>query len=309
MKKQYILPGFWKKKEILIPLLSLYKNNPSLFYDDIEFNSVFGNFPYFLWDGGRLTVGHKTQLAYLEDILITQYIYNNILNISMRFVCTNPLIQSKDFSDRFCNLVLSICENNQNGIIINNDELEEYLRNKYPQYYFVSSTTKCLENDNEIIAELEKPYKYICLSYTKNYDMLFLNSLSNNLKNKIELLVNEKCYYKCPKRKQHYIDISKSNYYYDSIYGENYDCIFINNPEKVIYTNKISYNQLNNYTEIGINYFKLEGRQQPYDSIFITDLVNYCFKPEWQLMVSKVLDDWKLEFNLYNYSLENYKII
>ena len=309
MKKQYILPGLWEKKEILIPLLSLYKNNPFLFYDDINFNAVFGNFSYFLWDGGRLTAGHKKQLAYLEDILIIQHIYNDILNISMRFVCTNPFIQSEDFTDKFCNLVLDTCENNQNGIIINNDLLEEYLRKKYPLYYFISSTTKCLENNNEIITELKKPYKYVCLSYTKNYDILFLNSLSSDLKNKIELLINDKCYGKCPKRKGHYIAMSKSNYYYDSIYGDNYDCILINNPEKAIYTNRISYDQLNNYTKIGINYFKLEGRQQPYDSVFITDLVQYCFKPEWQLMAIKNLENWKLNFNLYNYQLKNYSFI
>jgi len=45
-------------------------------------------------------------------------------------------------------MVTEICENELNEIVINSPILEDYLRDKYPKYKFISSTTKCLTDIN-----------------------------------------------------------------------------------------------------------------------------------------------------------------
>lgn len=305
MKKNYVLPGLWEKKQILIPLISLYKNNPTFFYDDISLNAVFGNFTHFIWDGGRPS-SRLENFAYQEDIEIIQDIYNNILNISMRLVCTNPFIQKQDYKDKFCNLVLKICENTKNSIIINSQKLEEYIKLEYPSYNFISSTTKCLESDQDIINELQKNYLFVCLPYKKNFDFNFLQNIPDSLKSKIELLVNEKCYINCPKRKQHYIEISKTNYLYDFTYANNFQCILTSQNQ--LQNAVIPYNQLEKYINLSINNFKLEGRTFFDNYVLLYDIINYCIKSEWRLFILRYMTNWMENFDLYKYKLENYKI-
>ena len=103
----------------MIPFLSFYKNSPYVFYDDIDIDTIYGNFTWFLYDGGRTPVG--TNFTYLEDIELIQNIYNNILNINTRFICSNTLIQKKDFNNKYCNLILKKFENSKNSIVINDE--------------------------------------------------------------------------------------------------------------------------------------------------------------------------------------------
>lgn len=307
MKKHLVLPGFWENQQILIPLLSLYKQNPIFFYDDIIFDAVYGNFTHTIWDGGRPFL-NTYFFSSLEDIQIIQNIYNNILNISMRLVCSNPLIQKQDCLDKFSNLVLLLCENNQNNIIINNNILETYIRTNYPKYNFISSTTKNLDTDEKIINELQKDYVLVCLPYNKNFDFKLLQKIPNNLKLKVELLINEKCYNKCPFRQKHYIEISKANYLYNNQYIYNFEC-FNNNLKTWSQTAIIPYEKLNQYIDLNIQYFKLEGRAGVSTLVVLQDIITYSVKPEWQLRIFKSVSEWAEHFDLYNYKLEDYKLI
>lgn len=304
-KKCYVIPGLWERYKIIIPFLSIYRVNPEYFYDDISINSVFGNFCHSIWDGGRY---HDTfqNFAYLEDIQIIQHIYNDILNISMRLVCSNILIQPQDCLDKFSNLILSTCENNQNNIIIGNDILEEYIRKNYPKYKFISSTTKCLDNNDQIIKELQKDYLYVCLSYNKNQDIKFLKNIPIELKEKVELLVNERCVLNCTQRRTHYLEISKSNYSYNSKYDKDFKCLN-NAKQKCLNSSAISYNNLNTYINLDINHFKIQGRWGSDNSFLLQSLMSYCIKPEFQSFIYELINQYSQVFNLYTYKLNDYK--
>lgn len=305
MKKKYVLPGLWEHHEILIPFLSLYQNNKQYFYDDIEFEAVFGNFSHIIWDGGRCPE-YNQYFSFLEDILQIQYIYNEILNISMRFVCSNLLIQPQDCYDKFGNLILKYCENSKNSIIIGSSCLENYIRKTYPKYHFISSTTKCIQDDIQIIKELQKDYIYTCISYKKNHDIEFLKTIPNNLLQKVELLVNERCDLNCNKRQQHYLAISQSNYSYNMKYCDDFSCYKKN--RNIFISTQINYINLNKYIALGINHFKLQGRWSPSIDILIEDLLQYCIKLDYQDIIFNQLKIWANNFDLYNYKLEDYKI-
>ena len=272
MKKKYIVPGLWESHQLMIPFLSFYKNSPYVFYDDIDIDTIYGNFTWFLYDGGRTPVG--TNFAYLEDIELIQNIYNNILNINTRFICSNTLIQKKDFNNKYCNLILKKFENSKNSIVINDEQLYLYIKTNYPSYQFISSTTKCL-NINEDI-----------------------------LKSKVELLINEKCNSCCPYRKNHYITVSKKVYNFQLIIDNEPKCLFNRDQDT-----KINYNQLNDYINIGINNFKLEGRTATVCRYpLLIDLLHYCIKPEYEYIMTKFLDQSIAVFDLYNYNLNDYYI-
>jgi hypothetical protein len=63
----------------------------------------------------------------------------------------------------------------------------------YPNYRYISSTTKCLLNDNEIKDELNEFYLTV-LDFRKNKNFKLLEELN---KDKVEILLNPYCELGC----------------------------------------------------------------------------------------------------------------
>lgn len=285
--RNIMIPGMYENHKLNFAFLDFYNKHKEYFYDDVNFRAAFGNFQYCSWDGGRifgknLNFAHTTK----EQIQDITNIYNNIFDIPIRFVFTNTIIEEKDCYDRFNNIVLDLCQNNINEIVINSPILEEYIRNNYPNYHFISSTTKCLTNLEEVKTEINNPnYDLICLDYNLNKNKNFLESLSQEEKDKTELLVNAICGPGCPNRKEHY----KLNSLYALNYGKPYtmrNCsittsnIFPKENSVVITPEEIEQYYLPN----GFSNFKLEGRTfSPLDACI--NLVKYTVKPKYQFYV------------------------
>lgn len=286
--KNYMIPGLYENYKLIICFLNFYEQYPNYFLDDINFRCVFGNFQFCSWDGGRIfshqdnTFTHSNK----EEIEQIQNIYNNKFKIPMRFVFTNNLIQEEDCYDRFNNIVLEICENDLNEIVINSPILEEYIRKNYPKYKFISSTTKCLTDREDAKKEILNPnYILTCLDYNLNKDYKFLESLTQEEKDKVELLVNPICGPGCPTRKQHY----KLNSLYSLNYGKPYamrNC-FITKNNLFPFENSviIQPNEIKDYYEPqGFSNFKLEGRTfSALDTLL--NLTKYTVKPEYLYFV------------------------
>ena len=64
------------------------------------------------------------------------------------------------------------------GAVISSDLLSDYLRENYPGFYFVSSTTKMLMDFRQLKAELERPaFRYVVLDFRLNKELDRLGSL------------------------------------------------------------------------------------------------------------------------------------
>ena len=148
---QYNLPGLYEHKELNFFFLSLYNHNREYFYDNIMIHSVFGNFPYCPWDGGR--VFDFYQHTNKEEIIYILDVYKKY-HVKPRFIFTNPLITEEDLNDRFCNLVLTIGKNYEGEVVINSDLMKNYLQQNYPSYKLISSTTKCLQDEEKALKEI-----------------------------------------------------------------------------------------------------------------------------------------------------------
>lgn len=65
----------------------------------------------------------------------------------------------------------------------------EYLKSKYPNLYYVSSTTKVLTDFNDFKKEVENPdFTYVVPDFRLNKQLEKLNSLSESYKPKVEFL-------------------------------------------------------------------------------------------------------------------------
>ena len=208
-----IIPGLYFHHDVNISFITLLKSHPELFYDNVNIRAVFGTFQFSQWDGGRIfdSYYHATK----EKIERLRDIYNNELQVPMRFTFTNSIITEENCYSVFDNLVLNLCHNGKNEIVVNSPILEEYIRNNYPQYNFISSTTKCLTDVNKVIEELSSDkYIMVCLDYNLNKNLKFLETIPNDLRPKVEFLSNAICPPGCPNRKAHY--------YLNSTYGLTY---------------------------------------------------------------------------------------
>lgn len=278
-KINFILPGLTEHFKLNSFFIELQEKEPNKFYDNVKIHSIYGNFQFCIWDGGRVFKNYNPHN--LEDIYyISNYLKSK--NISLRLIFTNPLIsKEEELNDHFCNLVTQICEDKNNEIVVNSPILEEYLRQNYSQYSFISSTTKC-NSFKQTKEDLKKDYKMICLDYNLNNNFTLLDSLSEEEKNKCELLCNAICPPGCPNRKEHY----KLNGLYHLNLCKKYsiDCgIKFNtlNSKTINYNHHIDINKIINiYSQKGFKYFKLEGRTLSNEENLL-NYVSYMIKPEY----------------------------
>lgn len=278
--KYFNIPGIYDHLELNLFIIQLQRTNPEFFYPDVKISSVFGNFHYCPWDGGRNFLYYSQQTK--EDIQRISKIYNDC-GIPLRLVFTNPAIQLDDLDNRYCNMILRELNNGMNEVCVNSDLMENYIRENYPDYKIISSTTKRITSPSEALKEIEKDYFQICLDYDLNHNIEFLESIPKENRNKIEFLSNAICRPGCPIRKQHYFYTGASQ---RTWLKEKYDihpgCNIkenVTHPSKLGKENNLSLEDIEKYNKMGFKYFKLEGRTLPSATVLGCYLY-YFVKPE-----------------------------
>lgn len=278
------LPGFYEHFSLNVFFIKQFKEHPEMFYPNIKIHSVYGNFPYCTWDGGRIfssNIVHATK----EEIKIIYDFYQEY-NVALRFIFTNPILEKQHLNQHFENLILSNCYSSQNEIVVNSPLLEEYIRKNYSQYKIISSTTKRL-SETDFLQELNLNYFQVCLDYDLNKNLKFLSTIPENQRKKVEFLVNAICPPHCSFRKQHYIENGKqvlsfdSYNYSDKIKGKCHIEHNINHPAVLTQGNNLSIQEIYEYHKNGFINFKLEGRTLPDSTLFVNYLY-YLIKPEFK---------------------------
>ena len=201
----YHLPGLFEFYELYRAFLPLYCEHRDYFYDWCEIGSIYGAPADCLWGGGRVGFGD----AKPENVAALMREYG----ISARLTFSNSLLREEHLIDRKCNALCRLFENNgtaRNGVIICSDLLLSYLQEKYPGFYFVSSTTKVLTEFDQFRAELNRDeFRYVVPDFRLNKDFDHLNKLSETQRNKVEFLCNECCWTGCSERKACYENVSR----------------------------------------------------------------------------------------------------
>lgn len=287
----FYLPDFYNKYKLNTKIIELFKSHPEYFQDNININTIYGCFPGMIWNGGRAFLGF-TNINDIKSIINTL----NNKNISIRFTMTNNCINESHLNDTYCNTILDLAHNSKNGIIINSPILESYLRDTYPKYKYILSTTRCERDINKINEACDK-YDMVVIDYRDNNNFDFLNSIQN--KDKIEILLNSYCNPNCTLRQEHYNLLSQKQLY-GQVNNKKIDkCPTADRSfyEALDFPTVIKKNDLYNiYTKMGFNNFKIEGRLVHLIDV-IESYIYYLIKSEYadkiRLILLKYCVNWQ----------------
>ncbi len=284
----YHLPGLFEFYELYRLFLPLYKGHREYFYDKCEIGSVYGAPAGCLWGGGRVSLGESKARDVLQ--LMQEY------GISARLTFSNSLLQEEHLTDPQCNELCALFEQSgpvQNGVIVHSELLLDYLKKKYPELYFVSSTTKVLTNFRDFEAELNrKDFRYAVPDFRLNKVFDRLAELTPAQKEKTEFLCNECCWFGCTDRKACYENVSRKNL------GENcpdHICRAPGGAEGYRFSKAMENPGFigiedirSTYLPLGFSNFKIEGRGLG-SAMILEFLLYYLTKPEYQLKVREAI--------------------
>ena len=281
---QYHLPGLFEFYELYAAFLPLYRTHREYFYDWCDIGSIYGAPISCLWGGGRVSSGTCAD----RDVLALTQKYG----ISARLTFSNSLLREEHLKDRTCNALCRLFSESgtvQNGVIVHSELLLDHLKTTYPQLYFVSSTTKVLTDFSQLRCELERPeFSYVVPDFRLNKAFSELNALPQVLKDKVEFLCNECCWFGCKDRRACYEAVSRKNLGEtapehhckapDAKYGYRFSRA-MENPG-FIGIEDIQ----NTYLPMGFSNFKIEGRGLG-SALILEFLLYYLTKPDCQLRV------------------------
>ena len=288
VKAYYHLPGLFEFYELYRVFLPLYREHRDWFYDWCEIGSIYGAPADCIWGGGRAGFGENDPKEVLA--LMQEY------GISARLTFSNSLLKEKHLSDRKCNALCALLEENkdvQNGVIVHSDLLLEYLKKHYPHLYFVSSTTKVITDFKQLVEEIRREdFRYVVPDFRLNKAYDRWKTLSWQEKDKVEFLCNECCWFGCTDRKRCYETVSRRNLgekcpehhcaapdaaggYRFSRAMENPGFIGIGDIQRV-------------YLPMGFSNFKIEGRGLG-SALILEFLLYYLTKPEYQIHVREAV--------------------
>lgn len=179
-------------KKLYINYLKFFKNNEITFYDGI------GDCK---WNGGRVNIYSG---KYNKDILR----FYNSKNIGVFLTFSNNII---DVNCEYGNFLLKeLNEYNLNGVIIINEKLRQYIKEKYKNLKVMHSITgfHSLELNDYIFSELEEKYDYICPRFEWVFNNDFIKLINPK---KYEIMTNDTCRYGCKLWGDHFNAIAKWN--------------------------------------------------------------------------------------------------
>ena len=280
----YHLPGLFEFYDLYSEFLPLFREHREYFYDWCEIGSIYGAPMDAVWGGGRVGFGEEEP----EKVAALMREYG----ISSRLTFSNSLLEEKHLSDKECNRLCALFEKNgkaSNGVIIHSDLLLDYIKDKYKDFYFVSSTTKVINDFKGFEDELNREeYSYVVPDFRLNKEFDKLNALSERQKRKVEFLCNECCSFNCHDRKKCYENVSRKSL------GEeckDHICVSPNASRGYRFSDAMenpgfigTEDIINTYMPMGFTNFKIEGRSLG-SAVILEMLLYYMVKPEFRLKV------------------------
>lgn len=297
MSVRFHLPGLSSHFKFNTVFAEMLKRFPGYFREGVEIASVYGTFPPAIWNGGR-TQQNICNKNFIKAVLTTL----NSRGIPARFTFTNPMLEKKHLSDKFCNMILSMADNGLNEVIVVSPILEDYIRKHFPRYKITSSTCKRITDADRLYEEIGKDYHIVVIDYDLNHNFEVLEKIPD--KSKCELLVNACCNPGCVHRSHHYQTLGLEQIAYAN-HARKYpdipfdaDRFFREHPEssaefecqcvnRTIFEAKKLKNHITpeeiweKYVPMGFNQFKIEGRTTGVFNLLETYLY-YMAKPEYR---------------------------
>ena len=278
---KYTLPDFTVGLGLNLFFVRLLEQRPALFQDDMRIDSVYGCFPACNLNGGRAFLRDRSTPRQMEEAfsLLAEH------GVKARLTLTNMLATEADLHDEYLNAILSTASRYGAEAIVYADLVGDYVRERYGMRC-VLSTTRALADAAEV-NRMTKRYDYVVLNYNRNKDRAFIDTIED--KDKVEIMVNEFCSYRCPHRQEHYLHNSEDQ---KSGRMRPFECVaskadFFDHESghPVIFTDD-EVRML--HEETGIGYFKIVGRGVAFQTV-LEAYAYYLVRPEYREDVKRMV--------------------
>lgn len=285
-KAYFHLPGLFEFYDLYQVFLPLWQKHREYFYDWCELGSVYGAPADCIWGGGRVGFGDgnaRDVLALTENF-----------GISARLTFSNSLLEKAHLSDKKCNeLCAMFAESGRGGVIVHSDILADYLKERYPELYLVSSTTKVITDFESLRRELSREdFRYVVPDFRLNKAFGKLESLTDKERAKLEFLCNECCDFGCTARKECYENVSRKNL---GLVCRDHVCNAPGGSEGYRFSRAmknpgfITIADIRDvYLPMGFSNFKIEGRGLG-SALVLEFLLYYLAKPEYHIHVREAV--------------------
>lgn len=275
----YTVPGLFQFSTLILDYIDLIK---SKFDYKIPIKYVYGA-PLVRWNGGRLILNtYKSDLSKfgIEDELFK--ISDRGLTPLLTF--SNCLITKDEITDSECNEILSIANRVGAEIIICNDLLYQYIKEKYPNLKIHCSVIKTAFQKNrsvEFYYDLSQKYDSYVVHPDDNFNIELLKKIP---KSNAEILLNERCIYGCCNRFKHYLAISEEQKTQSkSLFNNSH---FLDNCTSIPEIKQIHWKRRNislttdeviQLNKFGFSRFKIQGRTDNLYLLFF-DILRYTLE-------------------------------
>ncbi len=268
------LPVFFNNDQLAGELLSICANANIKKPFEIAYGA-----PRSAWSGGRPPrILHELTESEVHDYFSLYKRHN----VTCYYTFSKYNISCSDLANPYCNMLLNVASQYGGGVIVSNDLLRQYIKEKYPEMPIIASVIK-----PTFETEYKETHEYY-INLLNAYDYVvplpeFLTELDHakqlcEYAEHIIVLANQTCLKKCPHAQNHYsfyedeANLQKGNFFAAPCRR---DKLNINSFQNRIH---FSINHLNKLENIGFTNFKLQGRNLDPEGI-LEYIGNYIFEP------------------------------
>lgn len=239
--------------------------------------------------------GRAAPLVFDKDNVCEVFDRYAQLQVGCRLTFSNTEITEQDLDDPESNFLLERLNlSDNNGVIVANDLLADYIRSAYPNLQLISSLVKPTV-ENRLGQEPPSYYNELF----KRYDIVVVNSAFANddsylaqieHPDRVEFIVNHRCRPNCPLSKDHYMTqtlaanaASTGNFIAQrrlegKLVQINNECLQRRHDAPLV-NSLISAQRIGELTQMGFKHFKLEGRDYPL-TVMVRDIGTWLFEPD-----------------------------
>lgn len=273
------MPDFVHGRPLYEYLHFLYREHPETIRPNTEIASIFGNFPWCVWNGGGID---RADMPFMRE-QIEEYVhfYNFEMKVPLRLTFTNPLISEEQLKDTYANMIAEVCHNGHNEILTSSPVLENYLREKYPNYKYCKS----IIGSREVAIDLDDKYDLVVARRAVNNNWDILDTVPLEKRTSIEFLCTDPCPVDCPRIYSHYRAFARATLEY-TVEEPMADCSMhkVKGPFPHNYMRQLSTTITREmideqYIPKGFNQFKVSGRGSMTGPLL--GAMAYIVKPEY----------------------------
>ena len=185
----------------------------------------------------------------------------------------NGIERNQTGRDKIIRTIEYLANLNVDAFIIANPYLIDLCNREFPEIPIIGSINMKTTTMYKLEMLFELGCSKVVIDKTLNRNIKFLESLGP-LKKKVILLVNSTCLFDCPLEQYHVSENSHLSSGSNNITNDVNFCIdycikqYVKNPENLLKTSWIRPEDIDKYQNIGIEYFKIQGRTLTENEVF-----------------------------------------